>query len=43
MGRLKQSLLQKYENRNIQVFSPKNGQTVQLHFRAEKIAKVRDI
>lgn len=40
MGRLKQSLVQKYENKNIQVFSPKNGQPVQLQFRAEKMAKV---
>jgi len=40
MARLKASLLQKYENKNIQVFSPKNGQTVQLEFRAEKVAKV---
>jgi len=39
MGRLKQSLVQKYENKNIQIFSPKNGQTVQLQFRAEKLAK----
>ena len=39
MSRLKQSLVQKYENKNIQVFSPKNGQTVQLQFRAEKMAK----
>jgi len=39
MGRLKASLTQKYENKNIQVFSPKNGQRVQLKFRAEKIAK----
>lgn len=40
MARLKQSLVQKYENKNLQVFSPKNGQTVQLYFRAEKMAKV---
>jgi cleavage and polyadenylation specificity factor subunit 3 len=40
MARLKQSLQQKYENMNIQVFSPKNGTTVQLQFRGEKLAKV---
>jgi len=38
-NRLKQSLVQKYENKNIQVFSPKNGQTVTMQFRAEKAAK----
>jgi cleavage and polyadenylation specificity factor subunit 3 len=40
MGRLKQSLVQKYENKNIEVFSPKNGQPVHLQFHAEKLAKV---
>lgn len=39
MGRLKQSLIQKYEEKNIQVFSPKNGHKINLQFRAEKIAK----
>eukprot|EP01118_Nematostelium_gracile_P016220 TRINITY_DN6671_c0_g1_i1.p1 TRINITY_DN6671_c0_g1~~TRINITY_DN6671_c0_g1_i1.p1 ORF type:complete len:357 (-),score=78.38 TRINITY_DN6671_c0_g1_i1:589-1506(-) len=39
MGRLKQSLVQKYENKNIHIYSPKNGQPVQLEFRAEKLAK----
>ena len=37
MGRLKQSLNQKYESKKIQIFSPKNGQTIQLTFRADKI------
>jgi cleavage and polyadenylation specificity factor subunit 3 len=40
MGRLKQALVLKYENKSIQIFSPKNGQAVLLHFRAEKMAKV---
>src|SRR5579875_1857892 len=39
MGRLKQSLIQKYEGKSIQVYSPKNGQKIQLTFKAEKIAK----
>lgn len=39
MGRLKQSLLLKYENKSIEVFSPKNGQSIAIPFTAEKIAK----
>lgn len=39
MGRLKQSLIQKYEDKSIQVYSPKNGQKIQLTFKAEKMVK----
>jgi len=42
MGRLKQALIDKYSQASLQVFSPKNGQTIQLTFRAEKIAKVKE-
>eukprot|EP00164_Ancoracysta_twista_P019922 GFYU01035313.1.p1 GENE.GFYU01035313.1~~GFYU01035313.1.p1 ORF type:complete len:436 (-),score=138.36 GFYU01035313.1:81-1262(-) len=39
MGRLKQALLTKYEEKNVKVLSPKNCQAVELEFRGEKMAK----
>jgi len=43
MGRLKAALLRDFEDRgitNMQVYNPKNCQSVKLHFRGEKMAKV---
>ena len=43
MGRLKAALIRDFEDRgitNIQVYNPKNCQSVKLHFRGEKMAKV---
>jgi len=42
MMRLKAQLLREYEENEetIQVHSPANAETVQLHFRGEKMAKV---
>jgi len=39
MGRLKQKLLTQFADQNIRVLSPKNCQTVEMHFNAEKTAK----
>ncbi len=40
MARLKASLVNRYEGKNVQILTPKNCQTVQLKFRGEKTAKV---
>lgn len=42
MGRLKSALQSKYSEReeNIKVYTPKNCETLKLHFRGEKMAKV---
>jgi len=43
MGRLKAAIIRDFEDRgisNIQVYNPKNCQSVELHFRGEKMAKV---
>jgi len=40
MSRLKASLINRYEGKNIQILTPRNCQTVQLKFRGEKTAKV---
>eukprot|EP01113_Clastostelium_recurvatum_P039058 TRINITY_DN5921_c0_g1_i1.p1 TRINITY_DN5921_c0_g1~~TRINITY_DN5921_c0_g1_i1.p1 ORF type:complete len:456 (+),score=43.02 TRINITY_DN5921_c0_g1_i1:186-1553(+) len=40
MSRLKQSLVAKYEGKNVTVHSPKNCQTLDLEFRSEKVAKI---
>jgi hypothetical protein len=39
MSRLKGALVQKYRDKGIKVFDPKNSQTVAITFRSEKIAK----
>jgi Cft2 family RNA processing exonuclease len=39
MNRLKGALLQKYRDKGIKVFDPRNSQTVAITFRSEKIAK----
>lgn len=39
MGRLKQKLMTQFADQNIRVLSPKNCQTVEMHFNAEKTAK----
>jgi cleavage and polyadenylation specificity factor subunit 3 len=39
MGRLKKKLLTQFADQNIRVLSPKNCQTVEMHFTAEKTAK----
>lgn len=43
MGRLKSALQSKYSEReeNIKIYTPKNCETLKLHFRGEKMAKVR--
>ena len=44
MSRLKAALVREYEDDpeyNIEVYNPKNTQAVELHFRGEKMAKVR--
>jgi cleavage and polyadenylation specificity factor subunit 3 len=40
MSRLKASLVNRYEGKNIEILTPKNCQTVQLKFRGAKTAKV---
>lgn len=43
MSRLKTAIIREFEDkgiRNIQVYNPKNCQSVELHFRGEKMAKV---
>lgn len=44
MFRLKSALQSRYSEReeNIKIYTPKNCETVKLHFRGEKMAKVRD-
>uniref|UniRef100_A0A0D6QUQ9 Metallo-beta-lactamase domain-containing protein n=1 Tax=Araucaria cunninghamii TaxID=56994 RepID=A0A0D6QUQ9_ARACU len=39
MARLKQKLLSQFTDQNMRVLSPKNCQTVEMHFNAEKTAK----
>jgi cleavage and polyadenylation specificity factor subunit 3 len=39
MNRLKGALLQKYRDKGIKVFDPRNSQTIAITFRSEKIAK----
>ena len=43
MGRLKAALIREYEDDpeyNIDIYSPRNTQEVELYFRGEKMAKV---
>ena len=43
MGRLKAALIREYEDDpeyNIDIYSPRNTQEVELYFRGEKLAKV---
>lgn len=44
MFRLKSALQSRYSEReeNIKIYTPKNCETVKLHFRGEKMAKVRE-
>jgi cleavage and polyadenylation specificity factor subunit 3 len=39
MGRLKDSLVRKYDSQNVSVLCPRNGQIVTLEFRSDKVAK----